>query len=129
LQDPAIRKRVKQEMQASNDKWDNLFPATGSPDKVLLIDFKSEELKPLTGKTLGEVARMRHTTPEDAAMDLATEDDSRVGTVYFPMSEENVWRRIVLPWVSFGSGEDDFPSSFESRNLAIPGVSEIGQLV
>jgi N-acyl-D-amino-acid deacylase len=106
LQDPAIRARVKQEMQAPNDKWDNLFLATGSPDKVLLIGFKSEKLKSLTGKTLGEVARMRHTTPEDAAMDLVIEDDSRVGTVYFLMSEENVRRQIVLPWVSFGSDED-----------------------
>jgi N-acyl-D-amino-acid deacylase len=106
LQDPAIRKRVKQEMQTPNDKWDNLFLATGSPDKVLLIGFKSEKLKPLTGKTLGEVARMRHTTPEDAAMDLVIEDDSRVSTVYFLMSEENVRRQIVLPWVTFGSDED-----------------------
>jgi N-acyl-D-amino-acid deacylase len=106
LQDPAIRKRVKQEMQTPNDKWDNLFLATGSPDKVLLIGFKSEKLKPLTGKTLGEVARIRHTTPEDAAMDLVIEDDSRVSTVYFLMSEENVRRQIVLPWVSFGSDED-----------------------
>ena len=84
LQDPAIRQRVKQEMQMPNDKWDNLFLATGSPDKVLLIGFKSEKLKPLTGKTLGEVARMRHIAPEDAAMDLVIEDDSRVGTVVFP---------------------------------------------
>ena len=106
LQDPAIRKRVKQEMQTPNDKWDNLFLATGSPDKVLLIAFRSEKLKPLTGKTLGEVARMRHTTPEDAAMDLVIEDDSKVSTVYFLMSEENVRRQIVLPWVSFGSDED-----------------------
>jgi len=106
LQDPAIRKRVKQEMQTPNDKWDNLFLATGSPDKVLLIAFRSEKLKPLTGKTLGEVARMRHTTPEDAAMDLVIEDDSRVSTVYFLMTEENVRRQILLPWVSFGSDED-----------------------
>ncbi len=106
LRDPAVRKRVKQEMQTPNDKWDNLFLATGSPDKVLLVGFKSEKLKPLTGKTLGEVARMRHTTPEDAAMDLVIEDDSRVSTVYFLMSEENLRRQIVLPWVSFASDED-----------------------
>ncbi len=106
LQDPAIRKRVKQDMQAPSPTWDNLYIATGSPDKVLLIGFKSEKLKPLTGKTLGEVARLRHTSPEEAAMDLVIEDDSRVGTVYFLMSEDNVRRQIVLPWVSFGSDED-----------------------
>ena len=66
------------------EKWDNLYLATGSPDKVLLIAFKSEKLKPLTGKTLGEVAHMRNTSPEDGAMDLVIEDNSRVGTVYLP---------------------------------------------
>lgn len=106
LQDPAIRRRVKKEMDDPNTKWDNFFTAVGSPDKILLIGFKSEKLKPLTGKTLGEVARMRHESAEDAAMDLVVEDDSRVGTIYFLMSEDNLKRQIVLPWVSFGSDED-----------------------
>jgi N-acyl-D-amino-acid deacylase len=106
LQDPAIRKRVKKEMQATDSVWDNPRLATEAPDKMLLIAFKSDKLKPLTGKTLGEVARMRHASPEDTAMDLVVEDDSRVGTVYFEMSEDNLRRQIVLPWVSFASDED-----------------------
>ena len=106
LQDPAIRKRVRKEMREPDPKWDNLYLATGSPDEVLLIGFKNEKLKPLTGKTLGDVARLRHTSPEAAAMDLVVEDDSRVGTVYFLMDEDNVRRQIVLPWVSFASDED-----------------------
>jgi N-acyl-D-amino-acid deacylase len=105
LQDPAIRKRVKQEM-LSSDKYDNLLGAAGSPDNVLLIGFKSEKLKPLTGKTLAEVASMRHSTPEDAAMDLVIEDDSRIETVYFLMSEDNIRKQIALPWVSFGADAD-----------------------
>jgi N-acyl-D-amino-acid deacylase len=75
-------------MREPDPKWDNLYLATGSPDKVSLIGFKDE--KPLAGKTLGDIARLRHTSPEDAAMDLAMEDDSRVGTVYFLMDEDNV---------------------------------------
>ena len=106
LQDPAIRARVKREMSSPGSNWDNLFLATGSPDKILLIAFKSEKLKPLTGKTLGEVARMRHTSPEETAMDLVVEDDSRVGTVYFLMSEDNLRKQIVLPWLSFASDAD-----------------------
>jgi len=102
LQDPSIRKRVKEEMLHS-DKYDNLLAAAGTPDKVLLVGFRSEKLKPLTGKTLGEVARMRHTSPEDTAMDLVVEDDSRIETVYFLMSEDNIRKQIVLPWVSFGA--------------------------
>ncbi len=105
LQDPAIRQRVRDEMLHS-DKYDNLLAAAGTPDKVLLVGFRSEKLKPLTGKTLGEVARMRHATPEDTAMDLVVEDDSRVETVYFLMSEDNIRKQIVLPWVSFGADAD-----------------------
>lgn len=105
LQDPSTRKRVKEEMSSSN-KYDNLLRAAGNPDKVLLVGFRTEKLKPLTGKTLGEVARMRRTTPEDTAMDLVIEDDSRVETVYFLMSEDNIRKQIVLPWVSFGADAD-----------------------
>lgn len=106
LQDPSVRRRVKQEMRTPTLQWDNLYLASGSPDKVLLVGFKSDKLKPLTGKTLGEVARLRHTSPEEAAMDLVVEDDSRVGTVYFLMNEDNLLRQMALPWVSFASDED-----------------------
>jgi N-acyl-D-amino-acid deacylase len=105
LQDPEIRKRVKQEMLLSNT-YDNLLRSAGNADNVLLVGFRSEKLKPLTGKSLAEVARMRHSTPEDTAMDLVIEDDSRVETVYFLMSEDNVRKQIVLPWVSFGADAD-----------------------
>ncbi len=106
LQDPAIRRRVKQEMTTPTDKWENLFLGAGSPDQVLLLGFKNESLKKYTGKTLAEVARMRGKSPEDTAMDLVVEDDSRVGTAYFLMSEDNIRKQIVLPWVSFGSDEE-----------------------
>ena len=103
LQNPEIRKRVKQEMLNPTDDWENLLKLAGSADKVLLIEFKSEELKHLTGKTLAEVSEMRGTSPEETAMDLVIEDGSRVGTLYFLMSEENVKKQIALPYMSFGS--------------------------
>ncbi|MGH2625029.1 MAG: N-acyl-D-amino-acid deacylase family protein, partial [Anaerolineales bacterium] len=104
LKNPAIRRRVAREMSESSDAWENFYRAAG-PEKILLIGFKSEALKPLTGKSLAEVAASRGRTPQETAMDLVVEDDSRVGTVYFLMSEENVRRQIPLPWVSFGSDE------------------------
>ena len=107
LQDPAVRERVRREMSTPTDKWENLYLAAGSADRVILVGFKSEKLKPLTGKTLAEVAKLRGKSPEDAAMDLVIEDGSRVGTVYFLMSEDNVRKQIKLPWVSFCS---DSPS-------------------
>src|SRR5256886_8977692 len=87
LKEPAIRERVKREMDTPSDRWENLFLAAGSPDDILLVGFKSEKLKPLTGKTLAEVAKVRGTSPEETAMDLVIEDGSRVSTVYFLMSE------------------------------------------
>jgi N-acyl-D-amino-acid deacylase len=108
LRDPAIRERVGREMRTPTDQWENFFLAPGSPDKILLVGFKNEALKPLTGKTLAEAARVRGKSPEETAMDLVIEDGSRVSTVYFLMSEENVRKEIKLPWVSFGSDEGSY---------------------
>jgi N-acyl-D-amino-acid deacylase len=103
LKDPATRQRVKREMSEPTDKWENFFVAAGSPDNILLVGFKNEKLKPLIGKTLAEVAKMRNTSPQETAMDLVIEDAGRVDTIYFLMSEDNVRKEVVLPWVSFGS--------------------------
>jgi len=103
LADPVLRKRIVREMNDESDTWENMFHGAGSPDNILLVGFKSEELKPLTGKTLAEVAEMRGTPPEETIMDLIVEDRSRVGTIYFSQSEEVVRTALALPWVSFCS--------------------------
>ncbi len=103
LKRPEFRARVVREMRGKPVGWENLYRAAGGPDKVILIAFKNEKLKPLTGKTLAEVAAMRGTSPEDTMIDLVIEDDSRVGTAYFVMDEENIRRNIAWPWTSVGS--------------------------
>ncbi len=103
LEDPATRQKIAAEVRAPGDKWENLYLAAGSPERLLLVGFKSEKLKPLTGKTLAEVARMRGRDPVETIMDLILEDRSRVGTVYFLMSEENLKKELRQPWVSLGS--------------------------
>ncbi len=103
LQDPATRQRVLAEMRTRGDGWENFLFHAGSADRVILVGFKNEALKPLTGKTLAEVAALRGKSPEETAIDLVIEDGSRVGTVYFLMSEENVARQTALPWMSFDS--------------------------
>jgi N-acyl-D-amino-acid deacylase len=105
LKDPAIRAKVKAEMRDPHPAgWENLYSGAG-PDGTLLLAFKNPRLKPLTGKTLAEVARLRGESPEDAAIDLVIEDGTRVGVAYFLMSEDNVRREVALPWMSFGSDE------------------------
>jgi N-acyl-D-amino-acid deacylase len=104
MKDPATRDRIAQEMEEESEEWENFWLALG-PEDILLVGFRSEALKPLTGKTLAEVAEMRGTDPRYTAMDLIVEDNSRVEAVYFTQSEDVVRKAIQLPWVSFNSDE------------------------
>jgi len=121
MKDPAIRAKVLAEMRNPHPgTWENLYGAAGA-DGVLLLAFKNPKLKPLTGKTLAEVAKMRGVSPEDAAIDLVIEDGSRVGVAYFLMSEDNIRRQVALPWVSFGSDEQgDAPEGVFLLSAAHP---------
>jgi N-acyl-D-amino-acid deacylase len=103
LKDPATRAKVLSEMHNAHPKdWENLYAQAG-PEGTLLVGFKSAALKPLTGKSLAEVAKARGTSPEDTIIDLIIADGSRVQVVYFLMDEANVTKQMTLPWVSFGS--------------------------
>src|SRR5262245_51064206 len=103
LQDPATRQKIAAAVRTPTKEWENLYLLSGSPDRILLASFRNDSLKPLTGKTLAEVAKMRGKDPIETIMDLLLEDRSRIGTIYFLMSEDNIKKQIRLPWVSFGS--------------------------
>jgi len=103
LHDPFIRAGMKKAMNTNATDWENLYYGAGSADKILLLGFRRDSLFKYSGKTLAEVAKLRNTTPEDAAIDLIIQDSSRVEVAYFLMSEENVKKQLALPWVSFGS--------------------------
>jgi N-acyl-D-amino-acid deacylase len=103
LQDPAERSKILAAMKTKPEGWENLCRAAGSPDRLLLVEFKTDALKPLIGKTLAAVAAMRGKDPDETILDLILEDRTRVGVVFFLMSEDNVRRQVRLPWVSFGS--------------------------
>lgn len=112
LQNPDIRARVREEMERDDVDWENMFTATG-PDRMLLVGFRNEALRPLIGRTLADVAAERGIPAAELAMDLVVEDESRVSVVYHSMSEENVRRKVALPWMSFGS---------DAQSLATEGV-------
>jgi N-acyl-D-amino-acid deacylase len=113
LKNPKIRKRLLRQMTTPTDEWENFYLLAGTPENILLVGFKNEKLKHLTGKTLAEAAKIRGKSPAETAIELVIEDDYRVDTVYFLMSEENVKRQIKQPWVSFCS---------DSASLAPEGV-------
>jgi len=108
LRNPLIREKVRKEMLNPAGDWENIMQLAGSAEKVLLIGFRNDTLKYLTGKTLAEVARMRNKSPEETAMDLVIQDSSRVSVVYFLMSEDNIKKQITLPWMSFCSDEASY---------------------
>jgi len=105
LRDPATRTKIAEQVRRPSSEWENMYLAAGSPERILLAGFKSEKLKPLTGKSLAEVAKLRGQDPVETIMDLIGEDESRVDTLYFLMSEENVRKQVAKPWISFGSDE------------------------
>ncbi len=104
LKDPAIRKKVAAEMRSTSGKWENLYLGAG-PENIICTGFRQDSLKYLTGKRLTEIAKMRHTSPEETVIDLVIQDHSRVEVIYFLMSEDNVKKEIQLPYMTFGSDE------------------------
>lgn len=103
LKQPEVRARVVREMFRRARGWENICHATGSPEHIILAGFKQDALKPLTGKTLAEVAALRGTSPAETAVDLVIEDGTRVSTLFFIMDERNVALGLAQPWVSLGS--------------------------
>jgi N-acyl-D-amino-acid deacylase len=102
LKDPAIVERIKKEMLQPGSNWENLYLHAG-PEGVLIASLTEPSLKPLMGKTVAEIAKMRGVSPEQAVIDLVLADKGRSGAIYFLMNEDNVRRQAALPWVSFGS--------------------------
>src|SRR5438046_5749 len=102
LRDPEIHKKIAAEVKVDSDKWENLYLAAGSPDRIIVGDFTSEKLKPFTDKSLAEIARIRGKDPIETIMDLLSENEKPIGATYFLMSEENVKKEIAKQWISFG---------------------------
>ena len=102
LQIPDIRARVKAEMASNAQDWENLGYFAG-PENMYFSEFRNEQLKKYVGKSLAEVALARKQDPLDTIIDLVIEDGSRVETVYFLMSDENLEKQMRRPWVMFGS--------------------------
>jgi N-acyl-D-amino-acid deacylase len=104
LKDPAIRKQVIKAMRTPTKDWENLYLGAGA-ENIICTGFKQDSLKYLTGKRLSEIAKLRHTSPEETIIDLVIADHSRVEVIYFLMSEENVKKQIALSYMGYGSDE------------------------
>lgn len=104
LQNAEMREKVISEMRKPSKEWENMYYAAG-PDKMLISSFKNPNLRKYNGKTIAEIAIDINKTPEETVLDLVVEDHSRVGTIYFVMTEEDIKKKIALPYMSFCSDE------------------------
>ena len=92
MKDPSMRSKALEEINFRNP-----------PETILFVGFKSEKLRKYIGKYLPEVAEDLGKTPAETVVDLIVEDESRIQVVYFSMSEENIKKKLAVPWVSFCS--------------------------
>lgn len=102
LKDPDLRERVKADMLHPSARWENLFYENGA-DGIMLCGFAKPELRKYQGMRLSEVMAARGTSAQDTVIDLLIEDKSRIFSLYFSMSEDNLRKQVQLPWLSFCS--------------------------
>ncbi|MGH9803582.1 MAG: N-acyl-D-amino-acid deacylase family protein [Candidatus Acidiferrales bacterium] len=102
LRDAEMRARIRAEILQQTSDWENLCELS-TPEGVLLSGFKREENAALNGKRLSEIASVRGKDWIETAMDLISEEDNRVGGVYFLMTEGNVKLQLTQPWIKFGT--------------------------
>ena len=107
LKDPQERKKMKQDILTSKSGWENFYQMSGG-GKNILVSYLSEKNKSLQGKSIEEIARIRKEEEIDTIFDLLEEEEGYGGGIYFLMSEENVKKKMQLPWVSFCTDEDAY---------------------
>jgi dihydroorotase/N-acyl-D-amino-acid deacylase len=104
---PEIRARIRAEIEGGKYEWENLCELS-EPENVLIVGLRKPENKRWVGKRLADIAQSTGKNWIDAAMDLIAADETRVDTVFFMMSEDNVKTQIRLPWMKFGTDAGGF---------------------
>ncbi|HEU5218995.1 MAG TPA: D-aminoacylase [Gemmatimonadales bacterium] len=105
IANPETRRRIRAEMDRDQNEWESLCQV-GGPENVMFVQFEKPENKPFVGKRLSEVATTTGKEWEEAAMDLIASEHSRVETIFFLMSEDNVKTKMRQPWIKFGTDAD-----------------------
>jgi dihydroorotase/N-acyl-D-amino-acid deacylase len=100
LKDPAMRARIRRDMETPDASWDNEWQEIPGPEAVLVSVVQNPKLLPLQGKTLKEIAAERHADPIDVLMDILVEDQAFTNCAVFAMSEPDILLALEQPWTS-----------------------------
>lgn len=103
LKDPAIRQRIRQDMEAPSSEWDNEWQEIPGPEAVLICVVQNPELKSLQGKTLADVAKLWNKDPMETLFDILIKDKAFSSNAVFAMSEPDVELALKQPWVSINN--------------------------
>lgn len=106
LRDPVRRRAVRDSILATSGRGENMFRGTGGADGILIASVFSDSLRPLQGKRVGEIARLRGTDPLETLFDLLVLDHARVGAIYFSMNEDDLRAAMVKDWVAVNTDYD-----------------------
>jgi len=102
LRDPAVRRRITDEMTADRTEWENNCALSGAEGMLIVATAKPENQR-FAGKRLSEIATMMNRPWADALIDLILAEGRVGGAIYYMMSEDNVERQLALPWIKFGT--------------------------
>jgi N-acyl-D-amino-acid deacylase len=100
LQDPAMRARIRNEMETPGGNWDNEWQEVTGPESILVGAVANPKLLPLQGKTIAEIAKLWNKDPFDTIFDLLIEDRAFTNVAIFMMSEPDIALALAQPWVS-----------------------------
>jgi dihydroorotase/N-acyl-D-amino-acid deacylase len=100
LKDPAMRARIRKEMETPSDDWDNEWQEIAGPEAILVSVVQNPQLLPLQGKTIAEIAKLWNKDAFDTIFDLLIQDNAFTQVAVFGMSEPDVALALLQPWVS-----------------------------
>lgn len=100
LKDPALRARIRKEMETPSDDWDNEWQEIAGPESIIVSVVQNPQLLPLQGKTIAEIAKLWNKDPFDTIFDLLIQDNAYTYVAVFGMSEPDVALALQQPWVS-----------------------------
>jgi dihydroorotase/N-acyl-D-amino-acid deacylase len=100
LKDPAMRTRIRKEMETPSTEWDNEWQEIAGPEAILVSVVQNPQLLPLQGKTIAQIAKLWNKDPFDTIFDLLTQDNAFTQVAVFGMSEPDVALALQQPWVS-----------------------------
>jgi len=100
LKDPAMRARIRKEMETPSDDWDNEWQEISGPEAILISVVQNPQLLPLQGKSIAEIAKLWNKDAFDTIFDLLIQDNAFTQVAVFGMSEPDVALALQQPWVS-----------------------------